>query len=126
MKKITVITFFFINILFGFSQNNGDNLIGNWQTADKMYLIKVFKEDDKYMASIYSVNAKILEKQKNIIWNLTFNKNKKVWQNGKLQLPDMNHSADCEVKMISINTAIIIGYHSVKLFSKERKIERIK
>ncbi|POS02246.1 uncharacterized protein DUF2147 [Flavobacterium croceum DSM 17960] len=126
MKKLIIVIVFLLTTLKGFTQNNGDDLIGYWQTVDQKFLIKVFRENNKYVATIYSVDGKILEKQKNNIWDLKFNTDKKVWDNGKLQLPDMNHSVDCEIKMKSKDEAIILGYHGIKLLGKERKMKRLK
>lgn len=126
MKKSILIITFLITTIQGFSQVNGDDLLGHWQTVDKKFLIKVFKDNNKYLATIYSIDGKILEKQKKNIWDLKFNTDKRVWDNGKLQLPDMKHSVDCEIKMVNKDEATILGYHGIKLLGKERKIKRIK
>ncbi len=125
MKKRIILIVFLLTNLFGFAQNEGNDLIGNWQTNDKIYLIKIFKENNQYHATIYSINSKIVEKKKNNIWDLKFNPDKKIWENGKLQLPDMKHSVDCEIKMNSKSEATILGYHGIKFLGKERKIKRI-
>ena len=125
MKKRIILIVFLLTNLFGFTQNDGNDLIGNWQTNDKIYLIKIFKENKKYKATIYSIKGKIVEKKKNNIWDLKFNPDKKIWENGKLQLPDMEHSVDCQIKMSNKNEAIILGYHGIKFLGKERKMKRI-
>ena len=125
MKKRIILIVFLLTNLFGFTQNDGNDLIGNWQTNDKIYLIKIFKENNQYQATIYSMKGKIVEKKKNNIWDLKFNFYNKIWENGKLQLPDMEHSVDCQIKMSNKNEAIILGYHGIKFLGKERKMKRI-
>lgn len=125
MKKRIILIVFLLTNLFGFTQNDGNDLIGNWQTNDKIYLIKIFKENNQYQATIYSIKGKIVEKKKKNIWDLKFNPDKKIWENGKLQLPDMEHSVDCQIKMSNKNEAIILGYHGIKFLGKERKMKRI-
>ena len=125
MKKRIILIVFLLTNLFGFTQNEGNDLIGNWQTNDKIYLIKIFKENNQYQATIYSIKGKIVEKKKNNIWDVKFNPDKKIWENGKLQLPDMKHSVDCQIKMSNKNEAIILGYHGIKFLGKERKMKRI-
>lgn len=109
------------------AQSASDKLLGNWQLQDGSMRISVYKEQEKYHGKIYWVKDPAKQKYINqlILWDLQFNPVKKEWENGKIQLPEMDHAADCFIKLKASNEVSVTGYHGFRFLGKEKKLTRI-
>lgn len=116
----------FINGI-AFSQTDADAIAGNWQLQDGSKKISVVEEDGKYVSKIYWVKdpSKKTEIGRKVLWDLEYDADEKEWKGGKIQLPDMGHSASCYIKLKDANTAIVSGYHGMRLFGKTKTITRV-
>ena len=110
-----------------FSQTDADAIAGNWQLQDGSKKISVVEEDGKYVGKIYWVKdpSKKTEIGRKVLWDLEYDADDKEWNGGEIQLPDMGHSASCYIKLKDANTAIVSGYHGVRLFGKTKTITRV-
>ncbi|MCF6348343.1 MAG: DUF2147 domain-containing protein [Flavobacteriaceae bacterium] len=102
---------------------SADDITGNWANPDNTMTIEVYKKKKSYSAKI--IEAKD-EKQtgKVIVWGLKYDKQKKEWKDGKVQKPDMRHSANCFAKLENKNTLLITGYHGLKILRTTEKWKR--
>ena len=110
-----------------FSQTDADTITGNWQLQDGSKKISVVKEDGKYVGKIYWVKdmAKNNEIGRKILWNLEYDADNKEWKGGEIQLPGMGHPASCYIKLKDAKTALVTGYHGMRLFGKTKTITRV-
>ncbi|MCA6441389.1 MAG: sterol desaturase family protein, partial [Chitinophagaceae bacterium] len=126
-KTILLLAVFTTLSLSSFSQTAADDILGNWLLQDGSKRINVYKENGKYYGKIYWVKepAKQAEIGKKVLWDLTYDADDKEWNGGEVQLPDMNHSASCYIKLKNTNIASVTGYHGMRMFGKTKTLLRI-
>lgn len=127
-SKTTLLLAVFTTLsLSSFSQTAADDILGNWLLQDGSKRINVYKENGNYYGKIYWVKepAKQAEIGKKVLWDLTYDAGDKEWNSGEIQLPGMNHSANCYIRLKDKNTAIVTGYHGLRLFGKSKTLSRI-
>lgn len=126
-KTILLLAVFTTLSLSSFSQTAADDILGNWLLQDGSKRINVYKENGKYYGKIYWVkeHAKQAEIGKKVLWDLTYDADDKEWNGGEVQLPDMNHSASCYIKLKNTNIASVTGYHGMRMFGKTKTLLRI-
>lgn len=114
---------------FGFTQSQlpGDQILGNWQLGDGSMRIQVYKDGDSYSGKTIWLSAASKHKEigKVVLWNLDYDTSTKEWSEGKIQLPDMDHSANCIITLKDKNTAEVTGYHGLRWLGKKKKLLRI-
>lgn len=114
---------------FGFTQSQlpGDQILGNWQLGDGSMRIQVYKDGNSYSGKTIWLNeaSKHKETGKVVLWNLIYDSRTKEWSEGKIQLPDMDHSANCIITLKDKNTAEVTGYHGLRWLGKKKKLLRI-
>lgn len=126
-SKPLMVIFLLLIPVMGFSQTKANDIVGTWLMEDGSKKIEVFSEDDRFKAKIVWVNNKDHQHEigRIIMWNLTFDFDDREWSDGELQLPDMEHSASCFVKMADRNMAIVTGYHGLRFLGQRKKIIRM-
>lgn len=114
---------------FGFTQSQlpGDQILGNWQLGDGSMRIQVYKDGNSYSGKTIWLNeaSKHKETGKVVLWNLIYDSRTKEWSEGKIQLPDMDHSANCIITLKDKNSAEVTGYHGLRWLGKKKKLLRI-
>jgi uncharacterized protein (DUF2147 family) len=103
-------------IIFSCLQSNAQEMaiIGKWRNSENSHIVEIFKSKDTF-------SAKTLKSKDNkginqiVIWGLKYDKEEKQWNKGEIKLTDMNHSANCYIYLKNDSTAVIIGYHGLKI-----------
>lgn len=128
-KGSKTISVFLVLLLGSFSlaaQTMADDVTGKWLLADGSTQIEVNKEGDKYVGKITWVKDAVNKKDigKKVLWDLEYDASDNEWNSGEIQMPDMSHSASCYIRLKDKNTAIVTGYHGLRMFGKSKKLIR--
>ena len=124
-RGIGMMCLFIFFSIHSFAQNSSDDIVGKWKNTKTKMTVEVYKTNNKYSAKIISAPDKS-QIGKVIIWDLVFDKDEFEWNSGKVQLPNMAHSASCFVKLKDLNTVNITGYHGLRLFGSTETYYREK
>jgi len=112
-KMFTVVLLLCSSVVF--AQGSADDIVGIWKPENGNKRIELYKRDNQYVGKIvYSKTPDEIGKE--IIWNLVFDKKQQEWNNGQLQLPEMDHAVDCYVTLEDGSVAKITGYHGWRIF----------
>lgn len=105
---------------------NANDIIGTWRNEDNDIHVEVYKKGSEFIGKIKWMKDKSKSQSmgKIVLWNLFYDQNNSEWNKGLIQLPEMDHSANCYVKMINKNTIILSGYHGLRIFGKDFKYIR--
>ena len=105
-------------------QKNPNIILGDWVSSTGIRTVHVYQERGKYKAVIIrSNNAK--EVGRLILWDLIYDSKVGLWNSGKIQLPDMEHSAECYVEADGNDVLKITGYHGWRVFGKTEHYVRV-
>lgn len=117
-------------LLFLFSMHplysqKSTQVLGAWISQNKDRTVEVY-ETDKNSINARIINSKVKgEIGRVIIHGLVFNERKKQYENGRLQLPEMNHEVDCMIIMDGNNKIEVFGYHFWKALGTSEIYNRI-
>ncbi len=120
MKPGLVYILIFVQSYFPLSgdlQVNSDFILGDWVSSSGSRTVRIYKEGNKYQGHIIRSNNPT-EVSKLILWDLVYDRKANEWKDGKIQLPDMDHSVECFVVVDGKDSLKITGYHGWRIFGK--------
>ena len=105
-------------------QMTSDIILGDWVSSSGSTKVRIYKEGNEYLGHIIGSNNPE-EVGKLILWDLVYDIKANEWKDGKIQLPDMDHSVECFVVADEENSLKITGYHGWRIFGKTELYKRI-
>ena len=135
--------FFFLILLAGaglYSQEKGDQIIGNWITENGEGIVEVYKENGRYFGKLVWLskpndeegNPRLDAKNSQnglrtrgligilILNSFVYNSDERTWANGKVYDPNMGHTADGVLTLQSKDVLKVKGYVGFKWISKSQ------
>lgn len=103
--------------LSGDVQMNSDFILGDWVSSSGSRTVRIYKEGNKYLGHIVS-SKNPEEVSELILWDLVYDRKANEWKDGKIQLPEMDHSVECFVLADGKDSLKITGYHGWRIFGK--------
>ena len=103
-----------------------DALVGNWRLADNR-TIQIYPKADSYEGKIAGVDksAEHPEAGLIVIRNLRYDQARDEWSGDHLQLPEMEHSVQCVVKLKNNTVAVVTAYHGFRWLGKNQLLTRV-
>lgn len=117
MTYILILVLGYFPLSEAWQRSPADIIIGDWASSPDERTVRVYKEKGKYKGDIIRSNNQE-EVGKLILWDLVYDSKAGEWNAGKIQLPDMEHSADCYVEVDGSDSLKITGYHGWRVFGK--------
>lgn len=103
--------------LSGDVQMSSDIALGDWVSTSGSRIVRIYREGNKYLGHIIRSNNPE-EVSKIILWDLVYDTKANEWKDGKIQLPEMDHSVECFVVADGKDSLKITGYHGWRIFGK--------
>lgn len=122
-KKILTAGLFLLSFA-GYAQNNADDILGTWKSADNQRTVEIYKQSNNFYSAKIVASKGENEINQVVIRNLSYDSKENEWSNGYLKLPGMSHEADCFIVLKNNVTAKITGYHGWRIFGSSEIYKR--
>jgi len=146
MKKIALVIFAFVSILFSAkAQQNADDIIGVWLTGSGKAHVKIDKVGNYYFGRIVWLkeplnaegkpkvdkNNEDVSKQSKPLMGMQLVggfewKNNNLWDNGNIYDPENGKSYRCKINLENSTTMNIRGYIGISLFGRTDIWKKVK
>jgi len=146
MKKIALVIFAFVSILFSAkAQQNADDIIGVWLTGSGKAHVKIDRVGNYYFGRIVWLkeplnaegkpkvdkNNEDISKQSKPLMGMQLVggfewKNNNLWDNGNIYDPENGKSYRCKINLENSTTMNIRGYIGISLFGRTDIWKKVK
>lgn len=145
MKKIaSLLTVLLLSFFVGFAQQNGDDILGVWETGNGKAQVKITKVGNYYFGRIVWLktpldtdgkpkldkNNQDPSKKNNPILGLQLVggfefKGNNLWENGTIYDPETGKTYNCKITMTDINNMNIRGFIGISMFGRTDTWKRV-
>lgn len=145
MKKIaSLLTVLLLSFFVGFAQQNGDDILGVWETGNGKAQVKITKVGSYYFGRIVWLkipldtdgkpkldkNNQDPSKKNNPILGLQLVggfefKGNNLWENGTIYDPETGKTYNCKITMTDINNMNIRGFIGISMFGRTDTWKRV-
>jgi uncharacterized protein (DUF2147 family) len=144
MKKILIITLSFFSFFNLFAQNNSEQILGQWMSAENDIKVEVFKQDGAYRAKVIWFSCDSAHKMSDfydtenpntalrsrpwlglqVLNNLHYNGGTE-WNNGNIYDPNSGHTFSSVCRMKDDNTLTVRGFWMYEWIGKNMTFRRV-
>jgi len=111
-----------------YAQETG-SITGRWlKTPKEDLIIEVYKSEDDYKGKIIWIKDTAANKQVGfqILEGLQFNRDKKIWANGRIRNPLSGSTYKATAKIRADGTLELLAYKGMKFIGKKKYFKRVK
>jgi uncharacterized protein (DUF2147 family) len=145
MKKIaSLLTVLLFSFFVGFAQQNGDDILGVWETGNGKAQVKITKVGNYYFGRIVWLkipldaegkpkvdkNNEDPNKKNNPILGLQLvggfeYKGSNLWENGTIYDPETGKTYNCKITLVDANNMNIRGFIGISMFGRTDSWKRV-
>jgi len=146
MKKLTLLIFAFVSILFSAkAQKNADDIVGVWLTGSGKAHVKIDKVGNYYFGRIVWLkdplndlgkpkldknNEDISKRSKSVLGMQLIGgfewKNDNLWDNGDIYDPENGKTYKCKLDLENLSTMNVRGFIGISLFGRTDIWKKVK
>lgn len=129
MKGTVMVALAILISLLSHAQTNPDAIVGKWlKTPKEDLIIKVYKAGNEYQGKV--LKEKDVTKKVAvgflILENLQYNKDKQLWEDGKIHDPISGKTYDAEASINATGTLEVKCYMGMKFLGTKKYFRKVK